>query len=250
MPYEIRYKFKNGSQTSLSIPSKYPCCGTAARFIECASYEWNGKYNNGCCSQILLCPECHHPFYLEFNTLHDYRIYPPRKISALDEIIEKEYPRFAKIYRQSLFAESLNLEELAGMGIRKALESLIKQFVSEQFPDDSAAIESEPLMKTIKRIEDRHIRPLAVASTWIGNDFTHLVAKHPDQNFESLKAFVEAMMSYIVMEKQVEKAIDFTQNQFSRINLRDRPLPQKLSLHRPVPLDHPAWIFFRAGSCG
>lgn len=45
-----------------------------------------------------------------------------------DSEIQEISPSFVKIYNQALAAEELNLSEIAGMGYRKSLEFLIKDF--------------------------------------------------------------------------------------------------------------------------
>jgi hypothetical protein len=99
---------------------------------------------------------------------------------------------FVEIYRQAAYAESLRLMEIAGMGYRKALEFLIKDFAVQQFPDREAEIKEKLLGKVIDEfIEDSNVKRTAKRATWLGNDETHYVRKWEDKDIRDLKALIQ-----------------------------------------------------------
>ena len=105
---------------------------------------------------------------------------------------------FVQIYSEAHTAEESNLKEIRGMGYRKALEFLIKDYAIKLHPDDEETIKSTPLAKCIDSyIDNSRIKSLAKASAWLGNDETHYVRKHDDYDLESLKAFLKAAESFI-----------------------------------------------------
>lgn len=59
--------------------------------------------------------------------------------------------KFIKTYRQSLVAESSGLDELAGMGYRKAIEYLVKDWDIQYHPDKKDEIESSWLGKVVSQ---------------------------------------------------------------------------------------------------
>lgn len=110
-------------------------------------------------------------------------------------------PKFSKIYNQASSAESASLDELAGIGYRKALEFLIKDYAVSNNPTAEDKIKSMPLMACVKSyIDNERIKLLAEKSAWLGNDETHYVRKHQDYNVNDMKRFLEALIHYVSME--------------------------------------------------
>ncbi len=117
-------------------------------------------------------------------------------------------PNFAETYSQSETAESQRLFQICGVGYRKALEYLVKDYLCHKSPECSEDIRSEFLAASIKRIDDSRIKTLAERSTWIGNDETHYVKKHEDLDFNDMKRFIKALLTYVESELAFEEALD------------------------------------------
>lgn len=121
--------------------------------------------------------------------------------------ISKLSPKYIKIYDESLFAEECGLNEICGMGYRKAIEFLIKDYAIKTHPESEETIKSSLLSTCINNyVDSSRIKTLALASAWIGNDETHYVRKHEDYNLNSLKSFINAVESYINSEMEAIKA--------------------------------------------
>lgn len=116
-------------------------------------------------------------------------------------------PTFVNTYNQAQFAESQGLTEICGMGYRRALEFLVKDYLIHLTPDQEDTIKAEFLGASIRRINNDHIKVLAERSTWIGNDETHYVRKHEDFDYTDLKRFIMAMVRYIDSELAFEEAL-------------------------------------------
>ena len=63
----------------------------------------------------------------------------PRK-TVLSQTVADFSPKFEKIYNESFHAEQINLEEIAGVGYRKSLEYLIKDYLIKNTPKESDKI--------------------------------------------------------------------------------------------------------------
>ena len=121
--------------------------------------------------------------------------------------IEGLSPQFVKIYNQALEAESRQLDEIAGIGYRKALEFLVKDYCKHTHPEKGAEIECLPLGKCISDyIENRSITTLASRAVWIGNDETHYTRKLEGRDISDMKTFIRALVHYVGMELTVEDA--------------------------------------------
>ena len=116
-------------------------------------------------------------------------------------------PTFVNTYNQAQFAEAQGLTEICGIGYRRALEFLVKDYLIHLSPDEEDTIKAEFLGASIKRINNDRIKVLAERSTWIGNDETHYVRKHEDFDYTDMKRFIIAMVRYIESELSFEEAL-------------------------------------------
>ncbi len=123
-----------------------------------------------------------------------------------DKRLLKISPRFVEIYNQSLEAESYKLNEIAGMGYRKAIEFLVKDFAIHQNPTEQEKIESDLLSHCINEYMPDNIKTLLERLTWIGNDETHYIRKHEDYNITDMKIFIDAAVYFINMILVTEEA--------------------------------------------
>lgn len=120
-------------------------------------------------------------------------------------------PQFDKIYNQSLAAETYGLDEIAGLGYRKSLEFLIKDFAIHENPDDAETIKAKPLVQCIKAyIDNSNIVTLAERSAWIGNDEAHYIRKQEERDVTDMKAFIQATAYFIGMILITEDAASMT----------------------------------------
>ena len=117
-----------------------------------------------------------------------------------DERLVKLSPQFVKIYNQALAAESAQLDEIAGLGIRKALEFLVKDYSIHTHPDDVDKIKNMNLSNCIKQyVDDNRIVVLAERSAWIGNDEAHYIRKQKDLDVSDMKTFIQALVYFVSM---------------------------------------------------
>lgn len=116
-------------------------------------------------------------------------------------------PNFVTIYNQAETAENSKLTEICGQGYRKSLEFLVKDYATKNHPDEEKLIKTMNLSPCIEKyFENSHIKALAKASAWIGNDETHYVRKHEDYGINHLKSFILAIVSYIELDFYVIEA--------------------------------------------
>ena len=119
---------------------------------------------------------------------------------TFEKSISSLSPSFVKIYNQAYAAESFCLDEIAGLGYRKALEFLVKDFAIHEHPDKEDKIKSIPLSSCIKDFIDApNIKTLATRSAWIGNDEAHYIRKQEDRDVEDMKSFIKATVYFISM---------------------------------------------------
>ena len=133
---------------------------------------------------------------------------------VFDKNIISLSPQFDKIYNQSLAAESAGLDEIAGLGYRKALEFLIKDYAIHEHPDDEETIKSRPLAQCIRNyIDNDSITTLAERSAWIGNDEAHYIRKQESRDVSDMKSFIQAIVYFIGMVLITEDAASMVPHQ-------------------------------------
>lgn len=209
------------NQFKIELPAKCPYCNIALSEIPLDSYHVDlddCSNSDSIVYSIFFCPHCEKCFLVEYLALCTSNsllgngfiksMYPfPTETSTFSENICKISPKFIEIYQQSETAENQNLTEICGMGYRKALEFLIKDFASTAYPEQKSQIESTPLSKCISQyVDNERIKTLATASAWLGNDETHYVRKHLDYNLEDLKRFIKTVVAYIEFELNYDEA--------------------------------------------
>ena len=147
----------------------------------------------------------------ELCSIAKYSYRPPIKVK-LPENIEKVSPVFVEIYSQATVAESEALNQIAGVGYRKAAEFLIKDYVISKNPSDEEHIKSIMLGQVIAEYlsDFPKIQALAKSVSWIGNDETHYVRRHNDKDIQDLKRFILSAAQFIAANYDADEALAFT----------------------------------------
>lgn len=208
---------KKSLQVSILYPDVCPHCkkGIFPKLLD--SYYNETDFDSSSLFAVFFCPVCEECFIGVYDLYSDLASYSKTNLSAVfpSASDRKEFsngitdlsPSFIKIYNQSLCAESNMLYEVCGLGYRKALEFLIKDYAIHLFPNDEDAIKKKQLSPCIKEyINDSRIKSLATASAWIGNDETHYIRKHDDYCISHLKSFINAVVTFIDSDLACEEA--------------------------------------------
>lgn len=136
-------------------------------------------------------------------------IIPPQTVDVtFPEEITSASPAFIQIYQQAAEAEFMKLDTLNGMGYRKALEFLIKDYLIAKLPNKQQAISKAYLSDCIRDyIDDPRIKDCASRVVWLGNDATHYVKKWPEQDLTDLKILMQLTVNWIASDLLTKKYI-------------------------------------------
>jgi|SRR3989344_6906076 len=190
-----------------------PFCFNQIEIQVLSSVYWN----NGNQLQLFLkCKKCNNSFIGYTNHNQGDQIFHISKLSKgnpktrkFQKEINNLSPNFVKIYGESEFAEQENLKEICGVGYRKALEFLIKDYLIKKFPEKEEEIKKKFLGNCIgEMIENSRIKDIAKRATWLGNDETHYFKKWEDKDLEDLKRLIEITVHFITMEIESDKYIE------------------------------------------
>lgn len=112
--------------------------------------------------------------------------------------------KFIKTYLQSLEAENSGLDELAGMGYRKAIEYLVKDWAIKNKPEDKGAIVKLSLAKIIADYYSGDLKDMLDRATWLGNDQTHYTKIFEQFDTDILKELIAVIM--VELDNEYKKA--------------------------------------------
>ncbi|EMF0460703.1 DUF4145 domain-containing protein [Enterococcus hirae] len=220
----VKYRDRQNIET-IYLPNNCPHCGnTMTPYVYFGASSYNLIDNNrifGILAQCVI-DECHKFYSLQFKNMFNedegyfenilikdnYR--PPIKVD-LPENIEKVSPTFVSIYTQATKAASEKLDQIAGVGYRKSLEFLIKDYAILNNPEDKEKIEKMPLGTVIEKYltDFPKLQKLAKAATWLGNDETHYVRKHTNKDIRDMIAFIKSASQFIAADYDADIADQF-----------------------------------------
>lgn len=152
-------------------------------------------------------PKCDMYFVAQYNTYitNSYAfekiIKGQPKSESFPSEIKQLSSSFVKIYNEAFTAEQLGLFEISGVGYRKALEFLIKDYLINKSPDRAEQIKSMFLGKCINDlVEDNRIKETAKRAVWLGNDQTHYIKKWEDKDLADLKKMIRLTVNWVESE--------------------------------------------------
>ena len=132
--------------------------------------------------------------WLIFSHTGPPTISPPTIRKAIADI-SRDY---VDIYSQAYIVEGWGLKLIAGVGYRKALEFLIKDYVGVLHPDKVESIRASNLSVCIKNwVDDGRVRKCAERAVWLGNDETHYLRKWADKDITDLKSLLKLTENWI-----------------------------------------------------
>lgn len=207
------------SHVNLEEPEICPICKHA---IQPKALSYHGYYDGNNSRFVVctyLCKHCYSPFLTHHKisgttgstlTTETLFIEPNRFTKKkFDSHIADVSPGFVTIYNQALAAETSGLDQIAGIGYRKALEFLIKDYLIHENPEDRDKIEKMELGNCIaNKVANEKIKAVASRSTWLGNDQTHYVQRFSEYDIDDMKRFIDAVVYWIAMELTTTEALE------------------------------------------
>ncbi len=187
----------------LSEPLECPLCHSKQTSKLLSAYYKLFDKDKSYIYALAYCGECQNAYISVYNGKNGSLITSePKKFEGkkFEEYITKLSPNFVRIFNQAFEAEFRHLNDIAGMGYRKSIEFLIKDYAISNNPSEEAIISKMTLSQCINNyIYDPIVKNLALKSTWIGNDETHYLRKHNDKDINDLKRFIEATVYFLNM---------------------------------------------------
>ena len=201
------------------LPANCPCCETSYSALPHSTILVESSNETITAYSVFFCPSCEECFFACYDVIEGdfnyvgvlHAIYPhPASKTVFSSSLQNLSPSFIKIYNQAEQAEVSGLNEIAGLGYRKSLEFLVKDYAISIHPDKKTEIEASLLGNCISMyIENEKIKALAKASSWLGNDEAHYTRKHKNYNIDDLKRFINTIIAFIDYESNYLEALHF-----------------------------------------
>lgn len=197
------------------IPDTCPLCHQGIDPVP----EWAGKRNTT--HQIVFrCPKkkCGSLFIAYYNfrspnypfALSGVAPRLPVRVTFPKEVTDLS-GQFATIYNQALEAEASGLDQICGVGFRKALEFLIKDYVIYLQPKEKESILKASLSQCINNhVADANLKTCATRAAWLGNDEAHYLRSWTDKDIGDLKTLIRLSVNCVhndVLTKSYEQAM-------------------------------------------
>jgi hypothetical protein len=129
----------------------------------------------------------------------------PRKFS---KFIQDTSNDFCSIAQEAGIAEQYGLTQICGVGYRKALEFLIKDYLIKKRPADAEAIKATLLGKCIENyITDVNTKEVAKRAAWLGNDEVHYERRWIDKDLSDLKRMINLVLHWMEAAHLTEEAL-------------------------------------------
>lgn len=95
---------------------------------------------------------------------------------------------------------SLELNQISGMGFRKVLEFLVKDFLIMEQPLNKDSILSSSLGNCINEyIDSPQLKTVAQRASWLGNNQVHCLRKYNDKDVDDLKRLINLSVHWILI---------------------------------------------------
>ena len=161
------------------------------------------------------CPNefCGKHFVLSKGSNYGFTVIEPNtspQNKIFNEIITAISPQFASIYNQAYHAEQMRLDQICGVGYRKALEFLIKDYLISKETDAQVIenIKKKFLNNCIQEnVQNDNIKNVAKRAVWLGNDETHYVRQWEDKDVQYLKKLIDLTVRWIENEIETERVL-------------------------------------------
>jgi hypothetical protein len=171
----------------------------------------SGHRNENIMEVLLICPnqECKKSFIGYYDLDVSNQVFSFNGKTTVGNLIGKEFSEtiktisenFTLIYNQAFAAEQQELTEICGVGFRKALEFLIKDYIIINKPEDKDKVEKKLLGSCIEEyVDDDRVKLVAKRAVWLGNDETHYIRKWEGKNLNDLKSLINLTIHWIEME--------------------------------------------------
>jgi hypothetical protein len=211
MDIHVRTKESETSAAIDQYPDTCPHCHYAGTFRQVyAAVDYLSAYLSFYCPRN----DCGRYFVYEYDVDRYGEYHLMRPISGTpvgvdySQTIVDISSTFVDIFEQAEAAENFGLKDICGVGYRKALEFLIKDYIILNDSSLKTNVENKQLSACIAdHIFNPTIKDIARRAVWLGNDETHYVRKWEGMDISHLKQLIALTVHWIETEEMTKQMI-------------------------------------------
>lgn len=151
-------------------------------------------------------------YYKRINVHVHFELIKVAPIQIQEKIFSAEIkevsPRFVNLFNQLFIAEQKDLEFILGIGYRKALEFLIKDFLVYIDPKAKDKIVNATLAYCLNKIDYKNISVISNKVSWLGNEEEQYTRHWNEKDVNELKKMIDLTSSYITANIRLKKHMD------------------------------------------
>lgn len=103
----------------------------------------------------------------------------------------------------------MGLLQVCGVGYRKALEYLVKDYLISLHPSKEDTYKQLALGNCIAHhVVNTNVKNIGERATWLGNDETHYIRKWEDKDVSDLKKLINITSKWIEQELETKKILE------------------------------------------
>lgn len=158
------------------------------------------------------CPYCSRYFTMAYKLPFGTKVPEPiiykHSIKKREKELPKELseisPRFVKIYNEALIAEENDLSELVGVGFKKAIEFLIRDYLIKFKKENEKEVLEQPLKDIMGKISDHRVTQLTATYKWL-NSCNFCNRTFDEKDVQEMKKFINVISEYIIYNVLLKK---------------------------------------------
>lgn len=213
---KVDYVGENGETRFHELKAETLRCPYCHAFVM-PNFHFSAKKDNNVWNVFCGCtnPKCKNSFVVEYEYDNQYVLSfkrvqptPPLQQRIFDDAILHISSSFVEIYNQAFSAFQLGLSQICGIGFRKSIEYLIKDYAMLMFPCQSDTIKTKKLAQCINDyITDTRIKEVAKRAVWLGNDEAHYYRKWENKDVNDLMDTIDLTLYWIEAEEKSKRLL-------------------------------------------
>jgi hypothetical protein len=160
-------------------------------------------------------PNCNHFIlgYYQRDSLDEaFKLVYVAPGKPLEKVFSKEImglsPKFIRLYNQLVSAEQSGLDLIIGLGYRKALETLVKDYLVYLEPQNKQSIYNLSLNQGINSLDNNNIKEISKRITGLDHYEESFTRQWKRKDIQDLKKLIDVTSSFFTLNLRLKSQLD------------------------------------------
>lgn len=204
------HTIENNRHATVNLNNYPDECPVCHHNIKPIPIFYSNNYHHA--AALFECPHerCKNYFITYYHDKFHGKSFPYEHNACLiPETIVSISPYFIQLYNEAQHAKAMGLDNIFGIGLRKALEFLIKDYIIHTKSATEDEIKSQFLGSCInKYIKSENIKNCASRAAWLGNDEVHYERIWINKDANDLDSLIKLTLAWIDHSEKTEEFIN------------------------------------------